>query len=107
MNTLRRLTFSLLVGALLGTLGAVFIAPGILEWFASPAIPNSLSCVDAVGWALGRFRFIILSAAGIVGLATLILVEVLRPKRAAPPSSPPSPPSAGASSATSSSTSLP
>lgn len=91
MNTLRRLTFSLLVGALLGTLGAVFIAPGVLEWwFASPAVPSSVSCNDPVAWALARFRFIILSAAGIVGIATIILVEVLRPKRAAPPSSPPS-----------------
>jgi hypothetical protein len=89
MNTLRRLAFSLLIGALLGTLGAVFVAPGVLEWFASPAIPNSLSCVEPVTWALSRFRLIILCAAGGVGLGTLVLVEVLRPKRAAPPPTPP------------------
>jgi hypothetical protein len=89
VNTLRRLAFSLLVGALLGTLGAVFVAPSVLEWFASPAIPNALSCVDAVSWALGRFRLIILSAAVGVGLGTLVLVEVLRPKRATPPSATP------------------
>lgn len=80
-ETASRVAITLLAGIGLGALVAALIAPGIIEWFNSPAVPSAFQCTEQVSWALSRFRTSLWVSAAIAGVVAVVLVEVVRSVR--------------------------
>ncbi len=88
MATLKRILLSLLVGAGAGTLLALLVAPGILEWWAKPAVPTVCSCVEQIQWALTSLRKTAATSAGIAAVLGIVGVEIVRRLRRRNPTPP-------------------
>jgi hypothetical protein len=74
----KRVSLTFVVGAAMGIVIAVWIAPGFLEWWAKPAVPTVCSCVEQIEWALSRMRVSLgISAVVFAGLA-VVVVEIYR-----------------------------
>jgi hypothetical protein len=77
-ETVKRVLLSLAVGAGVGTVAAILIAPVMIEWWASPAIPTVCSCTEQISWALSRMQTSLAISSGVFALLGAIAVEVIR-----------------------------
>jgi hypothetical protein len=81
----KRISLTLVVGAAVGIVISVMIAPGFIQWWAKPAIPTVCSCVEQIEWALSRMRQSLAVFAVIFALIAVALVEIYRRVRAKKP----------------------
>jgi hypothetical protein len=74
----KRVLLTLIVGAACAMLIAFFLAPGLIEWYATPGIPTVCSCSEQIQWAFQKMRTS-LSVAGFVGAVVAVAaVELFR-----------------------------
>lgn len=85
MSAAKRIALTLIVGAAAGVLIALLVAPGMIEWWAKPALPTVCSCVEQIQWALARLRISLFIAAAITAAIAVVLVEIVRRRRAPKP----------------------
>ncbi|MCK6546020.1 hypothetical protein L6R52_09135 [Myxococcota bacterium] len=79
---LRRVAISLFVGLGVGVLAAALVAPSMIEWFNSPAVPTAFACTEQVRWALERYRTSLAISGLVAAVIAVVLVEVVRSLRA-------------------------
>jgi hypothetical protein len=77
-DSAKRIFISVQAGLAFGFLIALLIAPSVLEWFATPAIPTVCSCNEQIAWALGRLRSTLIISALIAALVAVTVVEIVR-----------------------------
>jgi hypothetical protein len=81
MATFKRVLIALLVGAGVGTMGAMLIAPGLIEWYSTPAVPNPTSCGPQIEWALSKLRFSLTITSGVCALVAVIVAQIFHVRR--------------------------
>ena len=82
MAMVKRLLTGMLIGAGLGAVGALLIAPRAIAWYSTPAIPNITSCEPSVVWALDRLRESLLISSAVLGVIAAVIAQVIHVRRA-------------------------
>ncbi len=67
----------LLVGAVLGGVGAAFAGPHAIHWYAVPPFPMGCDCGPAMSWSMGKLVTLELVAAVVCSILFLVLAFVL------------------------------
>jgi hypothetical protein len=75
--TVKRTLIALLVGAGVGTLGALLIAPGLIEWWSTPAVPNPIDCGPKIEWALTKMRQSLVIASAVCAVLAIVVAQVV------------------------------
>lgn len=78
MSRIKKMFFAAALGALLGLVAVLWLAPSLITWWFQPPVNVGVDCSPALAWAFRAMRRWILYATGAGALLGLIAAFFLR-----------------------------
>ncbi|RZA08270.1 MAG: hypothetical protein EOP11_05310 [Proteobacteria bacterium] len=73
MTYVKKLTYTVLIGALLGAVIFAWLSPNVIAWYFSPPTDLSISCKPAVEWAINTYRKVLFTGVLLGAIASAII----------------------------------
>jgi hypothetical protein len=81
MATLKRLLVAILVGAGVGMLITMFVAPNFIVWWDTPTVPTLVSCTEQERSAVTRLREAQLIAGAVCSVLAMVVAQIFHARR--------------------------